>query len=359
MFAKCSPLCPRTGSPNVVKSRPPRLDSARHKQPSQVRFLSTTAAVFSSPSSTSSTASTASTEPTAAAAATSEQLRAVMRHLPHSVVVCTSVAADLALSSPSSPSTSTSEPRGMTMSSFTSLSLQPTPVVTFNIATPSRTLDAVSQSRHFNIHVLSGDAEGARVADWFRRGNAADLGLFDAGKMLEGCGCQVLPDTHKAERRQREDDEGAVTTRKVEGDGNNAPMLRGPGVLYALRCRLLADEPHRGLVRVRDHVVVLAEVVEIVRGAAGHVGDEEVVFGLVHADRQYRRVDGTTVDSQGERERDAEKGMEGGKGRSPARNPKHIELQAVTRRATKAALEYSIAVGLAAKSTSARGKVQR
>ncbi|CAN8095773.1 unnamed protein product [Discula destructiva] len=205
------------------------------------------------------------TPPAFAALATPDQFRAVMRLLPSSVVVCTSVGDS---SSPSAP------PRGMTMSSFTSLSLHPTPLITFNIATPSRTLDAVAASRAFNIHVLSGDAEGARVADWFRRGNAEDLGVFEAGKMREGCGCEAMQ-------------------RDGLGVEDEAPLLRGRGVLYGLRCRLLDEEPGRGLITVRDHVVVVAEVVDIVEGRGEHDWDE--VFGLAYADRRYRQLGGTMV----------------------------------------------------------------
>lgn len=190
-----------------------------------------------------------------------EQFRSVMRLLPNSVVVCTSTGAELV-------------PRGMTMSSFTSLSLHPTPLITFNIATPSRTLDAVSQSREFNIHVLSGDDEGARVADWFRRGNSTDLGVFEEGKMREGCGCEA-----------------------VQGQGGRgAPLLKGRGVLYGLKCKLVDDEPHCGLVRVRDHVVLLAEVVDIVEGRGEQHGQD--VFGLTYADRQYRQLGGSIVHDQ-------------------------------------------------------------
>lgn len=162
------------------------------------------------------------------------------------------------------------------MSSLTSLALHPTPLLTFNVGTPSRTLDAITASRTFNIHVLRGDAEGTRVAEWFRRGNAVEgLGVFEAEGMRAGCGCEVSGEVES----------GAA--------GDMAPLLRGMGVLYGLRCKLLNDEPHRGLVRVRDHVVVLAEVVGIMEGVGGREGDEE--FGLVYADRRYRQLGGTMV----------------------------------------------------------------
>lgn len=171
-----------------------------------------------------------------------EQLRSIMRLLPHSVVVCTS----------NQPGDG---PRAMTMSSFTSLTLTPTPLVTFNIATPSRTLDAIRASGGFNVHVLNGDEQGANVASHFTKGNVGDS-IF---KGLD-----------------------------YSQDGDEAPLLREDGVMFALRCRVLRDAPEEGLMRVRDHVIVVGEVMEMVR--VGEEEDEE--FGLVYADRRYRQVGG-------------------------------------------------------------------
>ncbi|CRK14022.1 hypothetical protein HYQ45_017920 [Verticillium longisporum] len=180
--------------------------------------------------------------------ALSEQLRGLMRLLPHSVVVCTAT----------NPADNT--PRAMTMSSLTSLTVHPTPLVTFNVATPSRTLTAVKGARRFNIHVLRGGTDGAAVADWFTRGNAEGQHVFS------GLGR-----------------EGPAVTADMRGE---APVLRGEGVLYVLRCRVLDDAPAQGLMRVRDHVIVVGEVVEIIKGEE----DGEDEFGLVYADRRYRCV---------------------------------------------------------------------
>ncbi|KAK4222986.1 flavin reductase-like protein [Podospora fimiseda] len=180
----------------------------------------------------------------------SEQFRSLMRLTPHSVVVCTSF--------------HHSKPRAMTMSSFTSLSLHPSPTISFNIATPSRTLDAVESSRRFNIHILSDDSHGARIADWLARGrNQGEGQVF--GRLKEESGCELL-------------------------QGNeSSPVLKGDGVLYVLRCRVLDEEVNKGLVRVRDHVIVLGEVMEILRGREGND------FGLVYADRTYRRLGGCII----------------------------------------------------------------
>ncbi|RDA90955.1 hypothetical protein CP533_3088 [Ophiocordyceps camponoti-saundersi (nom. inval.)] len=135
----------------------------------------------------------------------------------------------------------------MTMSSLTCLSLSPTPLVTFNVATPSRTLDAMVGSGRFNLHILTGDAAGASVARHFTRGNRDDGGVFDG---LAGL--------------------------TVKGEG--APLLSGHGVLRVFKCRVLREGNADGLVKVRDHVIVIGEVLETVIGK-----DEEDEVALAYA----------------------------------------------------------------------------
>lgn len=194
----------------------------------------------------------------------------MMRLLPHSVVVCTSLSSALA-------------PRGMTVSSFTSLSLSP-PLVTFHVATPSRTLDAIRQSRQLNFHVLAGDVRGARAAHHFTGGNMnkdtwSREGLRMAGLRVSGW--------------DEADDEPVARE-------STPPVLMGPGVMYVLRCRLFDEEPTRGgVVMVRDHAIVVAEVVEIIETSEKTDGHEQ--FGLVYADRHYRTVGRTLVRKEGER----------------------------------------------------------
>lgn len=143
----------------------------------------------------------------------------------------------------------------MTMSSFTSLTLTPTPLVTFNVRTPSRTLDAIASSKHFNIHMLVGDDSGKAVADHFTHGNMDGKGLW--GMRYE-----------------------------IEEGPNGPPLVKDKGVLYVLRCRLFEEGVEGGLPQVRDHVMVVGEVVEVVDGEGG--GGLE--FGLAYADRKYREV---------------------------------------------------------------------
>lgn len=121
--------------------------------------------------------------------------------------------------------------------------------------------------------MLTDDVDGARVADWLSMGNAGGKKVFDG--LAEECGCEM---------------------EMGEGLGvEESPVLKGPGVLCVLRCELL-EEPSGGLVRVRDHVIVLGEVVEILHGhdhhghGSGKGKRHEEKFGLLYADRRYRQL---------------------------------------------------------------------
>jgi hypothetical protein len=103
---------------------------------------------------------------------------------------------------------------------------------------------------------MTGDSRGAVLADHFTRGNADEVKLF--GGELESLGVKTR-------------------TRAITGGEGGPPFLDGEGVMYVLRCKVLDDEPLVGLVRVRDHVIVIGEVVEVV-DSEGH-GEE--AFGLV------------------------------------------------------------------------------
>ncbi|EGO60415.1 hypothetical protein NEUTE1DRAFT_75453 [Neurospora tetrasperma FGSC 2508] len=232
-----------------------------------------------------------------------ERTRSLMRLFPHSVVVCTSTDTHTHNHSlqPHKPHKPTM--RGMTMSSLTCLGLSPSPIVSFNITHPSRTLDALRASRRFNIHILTDDIAGAAIADWMTRGNSEGPEKVFRGLESE-CGCVVA--NHEAMDMRRDDGE--------------APLLDGDGVLYIMKCRVL-EEPMAGFVPVRDHVIVLGEVEEIVEGLGVRRGAEEgkevssldpaeleksegkgidgYQFGLVYADRRYRQLGNCIVPLHG------------------------------------------------------------
>lgn len=183
--------------------------------------------------------------------ALSSHLRDVMRKMPHSVVVATTSTGG---------SSSTSSFRAMTVSSFTTLTLTPSPIITFNIRKPSRTLDAIRESRQFLIHILSATDSGASVAHNFTKGNSADV---FAGQ------------------------EFAVWN---VGSKCPLPLLSAPGVTNVLRCKLRDEGQGAGLIEVGDHVLVLADVESIIEPPPSKDASSLEDRGLSYLDRAYREV---------------------------------------------------------------------
>jgi len=230
-------------------------------------------------------------EPTESALSTS--LRHLMRSLPHSVVVLTTSLPRYPLPDSETPPGSPQEPmpttpldyRAMTLSSFTTLTLTPEPVITFNIKTPSRTLEALSQSRHFLIHILKANRNGMKVADIFTKGNANSISLF-----------------------LRQPNE-VFRVRKVKlNTGIIMPLLKADGVDKVLRCVVMgsgqdgreegkwSEQSGSGLVRVGDHVLVLGKVEEIMGGGKRWKGGRS---GLSYVDGRYRRVGAVIEENKG------------------------------------------------------------
>lgn len=152
----------------------------------------------------------------------SHEVRKVMRHVPHAVVVLTTpyLHPDNLIHD---PSRKTFHAAGMTLSSFTTLTLSPDPIITFNIKRPSRTLDALKATQHpdtialvpsererrFHIHILQCNPAGAKIANHFSRGGPIspdDVALLStrpekftqSGRLAQGIRrvfeCEILQD---------------------------------------------------------------------------------------------------------------------------------------------------------------------
>lgn len=94
----------------------------------------------------------------------SDNVRLLMRHVPHPVAIIT--ATDLnALETDRGF-------RGMTVSSFNTVTLTPEPVVSFNVRRPSETLNALVSSGRFLVHLLAPTRAAAALAREFSKGNA-------------------------------------------------------------------------------------------------------------------------------------------------------------------------------------------
>jgi flavin reductase (DIM6/NTAB) family NADH-FMN oxidoreductase RutF len=183
------------------------------------------------------------------APAISHAVRLSMRHIPHSVVVITSSLLDAVHGSTqsTSPPSSPSSFRGMTVSSFTTVTLSPCPIVSFSVRLPSATAKAILESGLFTIHFLSATEAGQGVAEAFTRGGGASA--FDSKAFI------------------------------VKED-RGVPILESKGVMKRLRCRIWNKE----LVAIGDHIVLFGEVMEL-EDCEGHGSND--VTGLVYVDGKY------------------------------------------------------------------------
>lgn len=224
-------------------------------------------------------------------------LRQLMRTTTHSVVVLTTSAPPpdpeilSELSEPSPPRTS--RYRGMTLSSFTTLTLTPSPIITFNIRAPSRTLEALKSTRHFLIHVLAATQSGANVAQAFTKGKGAD-----AFKSLH---FRTDQEHVKIGRKQKKRGEEQIVL----------PLIMSTGIIRVLKCQVLPALGHggpggpgkygdneEGFVKVGDHELVLAKVHSILPRAYPRLpskGNEVWPEALSYAHGKYRRIDRKSV----------------------------------------------------------------
>lgn len=193
----------------------------------------------------------------------SDRLRKLMRGIPHSVVVVTSTAL-------SSDHRTHPAYKGMTVSSFTTLSMEPSPIITFNIRQPSQTLTAISKSKQFLIHILSATESGARIADAFTKGNTIGSDLFRNPAFL------------------------VLNTWRKDGTDHSLdpPLLAAQGITKVLKCELLEE---KGLIEVGDHVLVLGKVLSIIRPPTEHNAYMRKPLGLCYAHGAYRAA-GTVIE---------------------------------------------------------------
>ncbi|KAJ9220461.1 hypothetical protein DTO169C6_7205 [Paecilomyces variotii] len=183
----------------------------------------------------------------------SDQVRFLMRQVPHPVAIITAT-------DPNSP-TANEAYRGMTVSSFNTVTLYPEPVISFNVKRPSETLHALQTSGHFHVHLLAPSEATAKLARDFSRGNNnlqivkgeggfeffSDSGSETTG---QGRGPPVL-------QRRRKDNSNK--------DENDSAVIDFP---FIFECRA-----HPQKIEVYDHTIVLGTVVRTLRHpAAGRRG---------------------------------------------------------------------------------------
>ncbi|KAF2144558.1 uncharacterized protein K452DRAFT_143685 [Aplosporella prunicola CBS 121167] len=210
--------------------------------------------------------------------------RSLMRHVPSGVVVITSRSA--LGDSHKAKRASLSRARAMTVSSFTTVSLDPTAIVSFNIKVPSSTWDAIRGLQQLRIHFLTASRLGATIANTFskNRGTEAFEEAIQQGiavgvpgsvqtswNTLGGFGGKTIIENFNFKRRR-------ITN---TGEINHSTHLHGKAIYAALDCKLLEDK----CVYIHDHVIVVAEVFGIERT---YMGDDTAY--LSYFDGHYRRA---------------------------------------------------------------------
>ena len=158
-----------------------------------------------------------------------EDLRIALRALSHPVVLVT--AQDTIAEGQSKDIAQLEASRGVTISSFSTVSLDPYPIITFNLKVPSRSWDAIRFSGQLHLHLLAATPQGAAIAHVFTQ--PYEQGHLPFQKLQEvGVRTFVFPHSSPPQ------------------------IIHSEAVLAHIGARLLPDHCRH----VGDHVIVVAEV---------------------------------------------------------------------------------------------------
>lgn len=173
---------------------------------------------------------------------------------------------------------------GATISSFTTVTLHPEPIISFNLKLPSRTWDAILDCRHFNLHLLHASQDGASLAHLFTQphSNASEF-LRRLTRLHKGTPIPSGEAEGAAQNLSPRLTGGRTTVYFTEARTYPRPRLRGEAILARLAVELLRDK----CVQVGDHVIVVARVVDLMWNIDISTEDAE---GLAYAKRGYRGV---------------------------------------------------------------------
>ncbi|KAL4781441.1 flavin reductase like domain-containing protein [Aspergillus varians] len=245
----------------------------------------------------------------------STQIRLLMRQVPYPVAIITSTDPNPSTTHPESKSKSRSDPtsqfRGMTVSSFNTVTLTPQPVISFNVRRPSETLHALLSSGRFLVHLLATNQHTAALARDFARGNQ-NLALGEGEFEFVGVAPSTSSPPLASESQSQSKAVGARDSKKkeTETDTNSAPppllpMLRrrkdtattsespstsGPGASFfpfIFECQLLPES----VVDVYDHSIVVGTVVRAITSSGGaEVGTSSEDLCLTYANTRFWEV---------------------------------------------------------------------
>ncbi|KAJ5779682.1 FMN-binding split barrel-like protein [Penicillium paradoxum] len=182
--------------------------------------------------------------PQSSSTSISDQVRLLMRRVPYPVAIITAT-------DPSGPEDTTSF-RGMTVSSFSTVTLTPHPVISFNVRRPSETLNALLASRRFLVHLLAPGPATATLARDFSKGNNTLAAILSGHGEFEFA---ALPTTNEEGLSQK-------PLPILKRRGESAAADTRADFPFVFECAL-----HPQKIDVQDHSIVLGTVVRAIEGS--------------------------------------------------------------------------------------------
>ena len=189
-----------------------------------------------------------------------------MRQVPYPVAIITAT-------DPSGPPDTTSF-RGMTVSSFNTVTLTPHPVISFNVRRPSETLNALLASGRFLVHLLASGPATANLATDFSKGNATLAAMLNGHGEFEFAGLTSSSDSQTPSnagqrplpilRRRHKGKDSVRAQEGIEVSNADFPVI--------FECKI-----HPQKIDVQDHSIILGTVVRAIQGPNADLVDRQCV----------------------------------------------------------------------------------
>jgi flavin reductase (DIM6/NTAB) family NADH-FMN oxidoreductase RutF len=192
-----------------------------------------------------------------------DHVKAIMRHVPHPVAVITS--SDISEHPQCGPDTW----RGITVSSFNTVTIHPRPVVSFNIKKLSATYDAIKSSGLFIVHLFALSDSTIDIAQRFSRGNMSSPFHESDGSLARF-----------ASSGQGKSEHDALSKGKLHLESQPPVIDSHNGAVYRLHCENLPDKT----VEIEDHVVLFGAVTD---GFPARVEDRDTTVCLGYVNGGY------------------------------------------------------------------------
>ncbi|KAJ5570041.1 uncharacterized protein N7459_009471 [Penicillium hispanicum] len=186
-----------------------------------------------------------------------------MRRVPYPVAIITAT-------DPSGPSDTTSF-RGMTVSSFNTVTLIPHPVISFNVRRPSETLNALLASGRFLVHLLAPGSATATLARDFSKGNLTLAAMLSGHGDFE-FGVLDSPSQPHAPSSASQRPLPILRRKHKNASDHHQEGCEGGNIDFPVifECTL-----HPQKIDVQDHSIVLGTVVRAIQGPNTGTADRD------------------------------------------------------------------------------------